>query len=187
MEISIIYGSVRESREGIKAARFLEKELKKRKHKTHFIDPKELNLPLLDKMHKEYEKPPKNMETISNKLSKSDGIVIVSAEYNHSIPPALKNTLDHFQKEYLYKPSALCTYSAGIFGGVRGLANLRTIMSELGAVSIPTIFPIPKIQDGFEIDGTPKDEAYYERVKKFLTEFEWYMEAFKMKREQEKR
>ncbi len=48
---SVIYGSVRSEREGIKAARYLHKELKKRITQVHFIDPEEFELPLLDKMY----------------------------------------------------------------------------------------------------------------------------------------
>jgi NAD(P)H-dependent FMN reductase len=59
------------------------------------------------------------MARIAEILKAADGFVIVSAEYNHSIPAALKNILDYFQSEYLYKPSAIVTYSAGPFGGVR--------------------------------------------------------------------
>ena len=61
-------------------------------------------------------------------LDSADGFVVVTAEYNHSVPAALKNLLDHFQSEYLYKPSAIVTYSAGPFGGVRSLVNMRGIL-----------------------------------------------------------
>ena len=72
-------------------------------------------MPLLDLMYKEYEAgtAPAAMEAIGDILKAADGFVIVSAEYNHSIPAALKNILDHFQSEYLYKPSAIVTYCAG--------------------------------------------------------------------------
>jgi len=75
----------------------------------HFIDPLEFNLPLLDKMYKEYEpgSAPAPMEKLARLFNESDGFLIVTGEYNHSIPPALKNLLDHFQSEYFFKPSAI--------------------------------------------------------------------------------
>ena len=62
-------------------------------------------------MYKEYAKgtAPEPMETISAKLNDSDGFLLVTGEYNHSIPPALKNMLDHFQREYYFKPSAIAS------------------------------------------------------------------------------
>ena len=98
MNIAILYGSVRADRQGINAAKFISNKLSERKHSPVIIDPLEFNLPFLDKMHKEYSKgeAPVVMEKNHEILSKSDGFVIVSGEYNHSIPPALKNMLDHF-------------------------------------------------------------------------------------------
>lgn len=97
-------------------------------------------------------------------IKAADGFIIVSAEYNHSIPAALKNLLDHFQSEYLYKPSAIVTYSVGPFGGVRGLINLRAILAELGTPSIPSAFSISQIINSFDEDGHLLDQAYAERI-----------------------
>ena len=96
--ICIFYGSVRSSRQGIRAARYIRTELNKRGHDTTLIDPMETSLPLLDKMYKEYPEgeAPANMEKIAAALREADGILIVTAEYNHSLPPALKNLLDQY-------------------------------------------------------------------------------------------
>ena len=180
----VVYGSTRDARQGIKAARFMLRQLDARGHDVTLIDCEEHELPLLDRMYKEFDPgdAPAAMENIAEAFRNADGFVIVSAEYNHSIPAALKNLLDHFQKEYLYKPSALVTYSAGPFGGVRGLANLRTIMAELGASSIPSAFPISQVQNAFDDDGTVRDTPYDERVVRFLDEYEWYANALKAAR-----
>lgn len=115
---AVIYGSVRGSRQGIRAARFVVNQLTGRGHQVTLVDPAEFALPFLDRMHKEYEPghAPAAMQAVSEILGDADGFVIVSAEYNHGEPPALKNLLDHFQREYLYKPSGIVTYSAGPFG-----------------------------------------------------------------------
>ncbi|MFO8148209.1 MAG: NAD(P)H-dependent oxidoreductase, partial [Gillisia sp.] len=86
LTISLIYGSVRTEREGIKAARYLEKKLQERNFNVHFIDPMEYNLPFLDKMYKEFESgtAPENMEKLAQKFKDSDGFLIVTGEYNHS-------------------------------------------------------------------------------------------------------
>jgi NAD(P)H-dependent FMN reductase len=185
---AVIYGSARQSRQGIKAARFIARKLEERGHTVTLVDSIESELPFLDLMYKEYEdgQAPAAMETIANTLRSADGFVIVSAEYNHSIPAALKNLLDYYQSEYLYKPSAIVTYSAGPFGGVRSLVNLRGILAELGTPSIPSAFPVPHIGKAFDVDGNPLDEGYDKRVVKFLDEYEWYARALRRARDQEK-
>ena len=187
LNTAIIYGSARRNRQGIKAARFIRRKLEERGHGVSLIDSLEHQLPELDLMHKEYEKgkAPDAMEKVSQILNDADGFIVVSAEYNHSISAALKNLLDHFQSEYLYKPSAIVTYSAGPFGGVRALINLRAILAELGTPSIPSAFPVSQIHGAFNDEGKPRDRAYDERVVKFLDEFEWYANALKAARHQD--
>ncbi len=188
LNTAVIYGSVRRDRQGIKVARFVCNKLKDRGHLVTLVDPLEYQLPFLDLMHKEYEsgKAPEAIEKVSQILEKADGYIIVSAEYNHSISASLKNLLDHFQSEYHYKPSGIVTYSAGPFGGVRALVNLRGILAELGTPSIPSAFPVSQIYKAFDDDGKPLDSAYDERIVKFLDEFEWYANALKRARQHEK-
>lgn len=184
LNIAIIYGSARRARQGIKAARFVKRKLEQRGHDVQLVDSEDYPLPLLDLMFKEFAQgtAPAAMEAIGRILAAADGFIIVSAEYNHSIPAALKNLLDHYQSEYLYKPSGIVTYSAGPFGGVRALINLRAILAELGTSSIPSAFPVSGIHSAFDDDGNPLDQVYDERVIKFLDEFEWYAHALKQAR-----
>lgn len=181
LNVVIIYGSVRQNRQGIKMARWIENECKKRGYDTTLIDPLEYKLGLMDKMLKSYKEgeAPEVLINLSKILTEADGYVIVSGEYNHSIPPPLSNLMDYFQKEYFFKPAAISTYSSGIFGGVRAAMQLRAYLGELGMPTISSILPIGKVQDKFEEDGTLLDESYNSRVKKFLDEFQWYAEALK--------
>ena len=185
MTTALLYGSVRDKRQGIKAARYLDKQLKDRGHTVHFIDPLEYELPLLNKMYKEYktDDAPEVMEKLASKLREADGFVLVTGEYNHSIPPALKNMLDHYQKEYFFKPSAIVSYSAGRFGGVRAAVHLRVILAELGTPSIPSLLPIPKVGKAFTDDGIAEEEFTDKSSKRFLDEYEWYLNAMKAQRE----
>lgn len=188
LNVAVIYGSVRQNRQGIKAARFITTKCNERGFDTTLVDPLEYDLPLLDKMYKEYEKGevPPVLQKLAKIITEADGYIIVSAEYNHSIPPALSNILDHFLEEYFFKPSAILCYSAGSFGGVRAAMQLRAMLAELGMSSIPSILPVPKIGASFEEDGTPKDDAYQRRADRFLSEFEWYAEALKARRKKGK-
>jgi NAD(P)H-dependent FMN reductase len=185
LKIVVFYGSVRSERQGIKAARFIVGKCRKRGHEVALIDPLEYALPLLDRMYEEYEpgEAPPLLQKLAELVIAADAYVVVSAEYNHTIPPALANLMDHFLREYFWKPSAIVCYSAGSFGGVRAAMTLRCMLAEMGTSSIPSIFPIPKVQDAFEDDGTPKDEKYHERAADFLEELEWYAYALKRERE----
>ena len=187
LNTAVVYGSARQTRQGIKAARFIVNQLESRGHDVQLVDSETRKLPLLDRMYKEFSEgeAPEDMQAVARIFDAADGFIIVSGEYNHSIPAALKNLLDHFQKEYLYKPSGLVTYSAGPFGGVRALVNLRGIMAELGAPSIPSAFPISRVQNAFDDEGNVTDTPYDQRVGKFLDEYEWYTNALKRAREKE--
>ena len=184
LNTAVIYGSARGERQGIKAARFVANKLDERGHEVALLDSQDYELPLLDRMFKEYAAgtAPAAMTALSEALVRADGFVVVSGEYNHSIPSALKNLLDHFQSEYLYKPSAIVTYSAGPFGGVRALINLRAILAELGTPSIPSAFPVSKVQSAFDDSGNALEPSYERRVAKFLDEYEWYAGALRRAR-----
>jgi NAD(P)H-dependent FMN reductase len=185
LTISLLYGSVRTARKGIMAARFLEQKLKERNIIVNFIDPMQYQLPFLDKMYKEFEAgmAPYPMEKLAGIFKGSDAFLIVTGEYNNSIPPVLKNMLDHFQTEYYFKPSAIASYSSGSFGGVRAAVQLRIILAELGMPSISTILPFPIIGNFFDEDLVPKNEKVLASTKRFLDEFIWYVEAFKNQRD----
>src|SRR5215203_7416157 len=127
MKFAVLVGSVRSDRQGIKAARFIERTLVSRGHDVSLVDPCVLNLPLLDRMYKEYPagQAPEPLERLAALYRSVDGFVVVSGEYNHSVPPALSNLLDYFLEEYLWRPSGIVCYSAGSFGGVRAAMQLR--------------------------------------------------------------
>jgi NAD(P)H-dependent FMN reductase len=181
-KIALIVGSVRQERQGIKVARWMEEKLKNRNHVVFFIDPLELDLPLLDKMYKEMTDPSEKMKSLQSKINDAEGYLAVTPEYNVGTSGAMKNTLDYFLEEYFFKPSAIVSYSPGMFGGINAAQQLRLIFAELGAPSISSSFSIPRLHKVFSEDGKLIDEAYDKRVLKFLAEFEWYIEAFKNQR-----
>ena len=185
LDLLVIYGSVRRARQGIRAAKFIVDACRRRDHRATLIDPVEDQLPLLDRMYKEYEpgQAPAVLERLAGLIKAADAFIIVSGEYNHSIPPALSNLLDHFLEEYFWRPSAIVCYSAGAFGGVRAAMQLRAMLCELGTPSIPSLFPVPRVQDAFDADGTPHDASYTGRVARFLDELEWYANALKIARQ----
>lgn len=184
LTIAVLLGSVRTERQGIKAARLLLAALEARGHEAVLVDPKETRLPLLDRMYKEYPKgsAPADLEHLATLYRRADGFLLVSAEYNHGVPPALKNLLDHFLEEYFWRPSAIACYSAGGYGGVRAAMQLRAIVGELGMPSIPSLFAIPRIGTALGDDGQPTEPRITSQMNRFLDEFEWYMQALRRQR-----
>ncbi|MFC6050227.1 NADPH-dependent FMN reductase, partial [Methylobacterium hispanicum] len=167
-----------------RAARFLVGALEARGHEAPLVDPAALKLPLLDRMYTEYPRgeAPEALETLAALYGRADAFVVVSAEYNHSIPPALSNTLDHFLEEYFWRPSAICCYSAGQYGGVRAAMQLRAMMAELGAPSIPSLLPIPRIGKALSEGGEPTEDWLPKATNRFLDELTWYAEALRAQR-----
>lgn len=184
LNIAVLHGSARSERQGIKAAKFITNTVNERGDRAVLVDASKFNLPFLDKMYKEFPpgKAPENMEQLATILKSVDAFIIVSGEYNHGIPAVLKNMLDHFQKEYHFKPSGIACYSAGPFGGVRVAMHLRAVLCELGMSSIPSLFPISRVGNSFDEKGKALDEAYPKRIKRFLDELNWYANALKKAR-----
>ena len=181
LSIPILLGSMRSDRMGPRAARLVMCELKRRGHVPHLVDPLELQLPLLDRMYKEHPsgEAPELLERLAELYRNADGFLIVSGEYNHGIPAALKNLLDHFLEEYFWRPSGIVCYSAGQFGGVRAAMQLRMTLAELGMSSIPSLLPIPRIGQALDEEGKPSDPRTTGSLNRFLDEFLWYATALR--------
>lgn len=184
LNLPVILGSVRSERIGLRVARFVANGLAARGHDVQLVDPVEFPLPLLDKMYKEYAPgtAPAALEKLAGVIKAADAHVVVSAEYNHSIPPGLSNLMAHFLEEYYWRPSAIVSYSAGPFGGVRAAMQLRAMLAEMGTPSISSILPFPKAQDMLTEDGTPTGDRPGKSADRFFAELEWYAEAFKARR-----
>jgi NAD(P)H-dependent FMN reductase len=194
MIVAVLQGSVRSERMGGRAAKWVVAQLEKRGHEAVLVDAAELQLPLLDKMWKEvgpeqgshapagYGELKQKLAPLAELYARADGFCIVSAEYNHSVPPGLTNLIDYFLEEYFWRPSAIVCYSATPFGGVRAAMQLRALLAEAGMPPIPSIQPIPKIGDALSEDGVALTQELAEKSGKFFDEFDWYMRALKAER-----
>ena len=179
LNFAVIYGSVRSERQGIKAARFIINQIETRGHKAVLIDPLDYSLPLIDMQFKDYPEgeAPESMMQVADILRQADAFIIVSGEYNHTMPPALTNLIDHFNKEFHWRAAGIVSYSSGSFGGVRATSHLRDFLSNVGMFILPYTLPIPKVQDAFDDQGETIDKNYDRRGNRFLDEMEWYTRA----------
>src|SRR6185437_15042430 len=105
----VFYGSYRRDRIGIRLARYVLEGLAARGHAAELIDAREVALPMLDRMYKEYPKgeAPPAMEALAAKIRAADAFVFVAGEYNWGVQPGLKNLTDHFLEEWFWRPAAV--------------------------------------------------------------------------------
>jgi NAD(P)H-dependent FMN reductase len=192
MLIAVLLGSVRQERMGDRVAKWAIAQLESRGHETVLVDAAKIKLPLLDKMWKEVKKAPPakyaklhdTLAPLAKLYAQVDGFCVVSAEYNHSIPPALTNLIDYFLEEYFFRPSAIVCYSSTPFGGVRAAMQLRALLAEVGMPTIPSLQPVPAVDKSLSAEGIALTQELAEKSGKFFDEFEWYMRAMKSERKQ---
>jgi NAD(P)H-dependent FMN reductase len=177
MKIALLLSSVRENRLANGVYKKVSEMIGGRFDYT-LVDPIEHELPLLNKRYFEMEKPELKFKKLHDIFSLSEGFLIVTAEYNHGIPPALKNMLDHFGDEFKNKSCGIVSYSDGPIGGARSCEQLRLVCSTLGMPPVP-ISPAWGIANKA---GTPEGKSFevnFEKTfKRFVEQFIWYTEAF---------
>ena len=106
-------------------------------------------------------------------IIKADGLVIVTPEYNHGYPGALKSVIDLLLKEYIHKAVAFVGVSAGPWGGTRVIEAMVPMVRELGLAVTFTDLNFPTVKSKFDADGNLLDDAYEKRVTGFLDELVW--------------
>lgn len=179
LNLLLVYGSMRRDRQGVRLVRHLEARIAAAGHHSSLADSSAIDLPLLDRMYKEYEagSAPEPMERMAGLIRAADGVVVVSGEYNHGIPPALKNMLDHFLEEWFHRPAGIACYSAGRFGGVRAAMQLRMTLAEIGMPTISSLLPVPTISKSLDADGADQTEWLTRASDRFVRELAWWAEA----------
>lgn len=186
--IPIICGSTRRDRQSIKVARFVLKKLQERKDVTaELLDLLDYNFPMMEERLRRRDDPPSRLQEFADKIDRGDSFIIVTPEYNNGYPGVLKNALDYLLPEYERKPVGIVTVSAGGFGGINCLAQLRLVVIGMGAFPIPENLSISRVQDSFKDDGTPNDPAYEKRATEFLNELLWFTGAIADKKAKDKK
>ncbi|HEX3755848.1 MAG TPA: NAD(P)H-dependent oxidoreductase, partial [Rhizomicrobium sp.] len=134
--VLVFYGSYRTARIGIRMATFVINELRARGALPELIDAREIGLPIIDRMYKEYPtgSAPPVMEDLARKIRAADAFVFVAGEYNWGPQPGLKNLTDHFLEEWYWRPAAVVSYSPGRLSGARAASAWHPILSEMGMV-----------------------------------------------------
>jgi NAD(P)H-dependent FMN reductase len=110
---------------------------------------------------------------VAPRLAAADAFVIVTPEYNHSYPAALKNAIDWHNPQWHAKPVAFVSYG-GISGGLRAVEHLRGVLAELHAVTIRNTVSFHNYGDKFDADGKPLDPECDAAAKSLLDQLTWW-------------
>ena len=187
-QILVFYGSYRSDRMGIRLARFVVERLQRRGATVELIDAKAVNLPMLDRMYKEYPpgEAPDQLQGLASKIRAADGFVFVTGEYNWGIQPGLKNLTDHFLEEWFWRPAAIVSYSGGRLSGARAATAWHSTLSEMGMVVTSATIAVGAIGHTLSADGAPAGEggkALEAAFVRFADDLTWWVEAAKLQRQ----
>ncbi len=175
LNIPVLYGSIRDGRKSEPAGKFVHAELLKYGVESPYVTPQEVHR--AGSIEKTY---PATWKKI---MQSADALIIVSPEYNHGYPGALKEMLDSLYEEYNYKPVGICGAAGGLGGG-RMVEQLRQVAIELKLTPIREALYFPMVWSMFNVDGSIKDPSpYVPRLEGFFKELFWYAETLKEGRE----
>lgn len=185
--ILVFYGSYRADRMGIRLADYCVRTLQARGVDAELIDAKAVDLPMLDRMYKEYPKgeAPTAMEALAGKIRDADGFVFVTGEYNWGMQPGLKNLTDHFLEEWFWRPAGVISYSAGRLAGARAAVAWHGTLSEMGMVVISSAVNVGPIGKTLDDQGQPIDDAGRSLDKsfaRFADDLIWWAEATRLQK-----
>jgi len=188
LNLLLFLGSVRQGRNATRVGKFVQKKLEERGHKVTVLDPLELGLGQVIQPVHFYRNPadvPAILPRINQQIVEADGFVVVAAEYNSAISPALCSIMDHFPPaSYSFRPSAIVTYSMGQYGGIRAAMQLRQYLSELQTVHMPSMLVISKVHEALTEEGAvaAEDSRLPGAADAMINQLEWYGRALKNER-----
>ena len=186
--ILIFYGSYRSDRQGIRLADYLIRSFRERGAEAELVDAKEVGLPILDRMYKEYPagEAPAALERLAGKIRAAEAFVFVTGEYNWGFQPGLKNLTDHFLEEWFWRPAAIASYSAGRFSGARAGLAWHGTLSEMGMVVISSSLAVGAIGHSLDADARPTGDggaALARAFPRFADDLAWWTAAARAQRE----
>lgn len=144
------------------------------------LDLRDLPMPLYDQDLEARDGLPENVLQLKQLMKSHQGFLIACPEYNSSITPLLKNTIDWASRSepdepplaltcFQGKVAALLAASPGGLGGLRGLVHVRDILENIGTIVIPAQQTIPNSYSAFDPDGNLKDEKQRASVQSIAT------------------
>jgi NAD(P)H-dependent FMN reductase len=123
--------------------------------------------------------PVPEVAAMSARLSAADAFVVVTPEYNHSFPAALKNAIDWHYSEWRTKPVGFVSYG-GASGGLRAVEQLRQVFAELHTVTVRDTVSFHGGARQFGSDGVPLEPARPNAAAgRMLDQLAWWARALR--------
>ena len=179
-KILVIPGSLRSGSHNVKLAMVAAYEFAQAGVDVTRISLGDYPLPIYDGDLQAKSGVPKNAVNLKRMMSAHHGVVIVTPEYNSSIPSLVKNTIDwitrvqdpHEGRGQIFreKPFAIAAASEGRLGGTRALAALRLILSACHATVVPNQLALSFADQAYDDMDRLKKEADIEALRALVTQ-----------------
>ncbi|WP_460305243.1 NADPH-dependent FMN reductase [Actinocorallia aurea] len=187
LRTAVIVGSARGGRSGPSVAAWFTGHVGGRDDVTlDVLDVADLDLPAAmpgwDGLPEHPEGTQEALAGVRARLAAADAFVVVTPEYNHSFPAALKNLIDRFHGEWQAKPVGFVSYG-GLGGGLRAVEQLRLVFAELHATTVRDSVSLHGPWSGLGPDGRPKDAQICEGAAKgMVDQLVWWGRALRTAR-----
>ncbi|KAA0024944.1 NADPH-dependent FMN reductase [Antrihabitans cavernicola] len=182
LRVAVIIGSTRHGRFGPTAANWFTAHASRRRElDIDVVDLVETDLP--EALGDQDEDVPPQVQALAPRLSAADAFVVVTPEYNHSFPAAVKTVIDWYFDEWAAKPVTFVSYGRES-GGLHATAQLRQVFAELNAVAIRNTVSLPCYWDQFAADGSwPKQTSGFDdAITVTLDQLVWWASALRSAR-----
>lgn len=189
MKIGVVIGSTRDGRSTDLVAKWVVAAAQKLEGaKVQTLDLRDFDLPMFNEaispQYNPDRKPEGEVKKWLEALAEQDAIVLVTPEYNRSLPAVLKNALDHVAYELEKKPVALVAH--GSTGGAQAVFTLRAVTAGVLAVSVPRATYVPAMAGmAFDADGKLNADLAANpygpnsSLQATLADLMWYAEALR--------
>lgn len=175
LRLEVIVGSVREGRFGPTVADwFVSRARETSGFDTGVIDLAETPLPADLRVTDE-------VDAYRARLAAADAFVVVTPEYNHGYPGALKTAFDNAKHEWRAKPIGFVSYG-GLSGGLRATEQLRQVVAEIHMVSIRETVSFHEAKKCFDENGDTHDGAAIDAAERLLRQLAWWATALRTAR-----
>jgi chromate reductase, NAD(P)H dehydrogenase (quinone) len=169
-------GSTREGSFNKKLARLAQHIAEANGIESVYVDLIDYPMPIYNGDLEAKDGPPERARAFKALLGEYQGVFIASPEYNSSVTPLLKNTLDWVTRVREKGESGLEVFKSrvfaisgatpGYYGTMRSLINLRQILAVgMGAPVIPQQMALARASEAFDDDGSLKDRKQQDMMK----------------------
>lgn len=172
-------GSARSGSFNRKLLEFVAELARERGAAVTTVDLRDFPLPIYDGDLEVSDGIPAAAESFYQLLKSHAGFLIACPEYNSSITPLLKNTIDWASRPragdpplaaFQGKVAGLVATSPGALGGLRGLVHVRAILGNIGVHVIPSQVAVGRAGESFDTQGRVVDEASLKMLDRFADE-----------------